>query len=183
MATKKRTTSDLPDPNAGLPGWTPADQARAEAASAAGKRAEAQKKLAEEHQKAQTAAKEAQAYETATPEQRRMYDLKPPIPPPAHRAPTTPRPTGASVPASIVPPASPTGGPHPLAHVLRRETAVIPDDADHRNVDFRENVGWHAEQRKRRRQHDQHRHDDESVRPAQRQLNHGHGQFPHSNHE
>ena len=51
-----------------------------------------------------------------------------------------------------------------LAHLLRRQAAVVPDDADHRNVDFRKDVGRHPHQHERRGQHDQHRHHDEGVR-------------------
>ncbi len=54
----------------------------------------------------------------------------------------------------------------PLPHLLRRQAVVVPDDADHRNVDFRKDVGRHVQQRERRRQHDQHRHHDERVGAA-----------------
>ena len=65
-------------------------------------------------------------------------------------------------------------GRDPLAHLLRRQAVVVPDDRDHRDVDLREDVGRHVEQRERRRQDDQHRHHDERVRALERQLDHGH---------
>ena len=61
-----------------------------------------------------------------------------------------------------------------LAHLLRRQAVVVPDDADHRDVDLGEDVRRHVAQRERRGQHDQHRHHDEGVRAPQRQLDHGH---------
>ena len=55
-----------------------------------------------------------------------------------------------------------------------RQAGVVPDDRDHRDVDLREDVGRHVEQRERRRQDDQHRHHDERVRALERQLDHRH---------
>jgi hypothetical protein len=34
-----------------------------------------------------------------------------------------------------------------VAHVLRDETVIVPDDADNRNVYVRENIGWGANNR------------------------------------
>ena len=45
-----------------------------------------------------------------------------------------------------------------VAHVLRYEAVVAPDDADNGNVDVRENVGWRAKDRKPAHNHDQYRH-------------------------
>ena len=33
----------------------------------------------------------------------------------------------------------------PVAHILRHETVIIPDDADDRNIDVRKNIGWGAD--------------------------------------
>ena len=63
---------------------------------------------------------------------------------------------------------------NPLAHLLRGQAVVIPDDADYRDVDLGKDVSRHVPQDERRREHDQHRHHDEGVWAPQRQLNHRH---------
>jgi hypothetical protein len=62
----------------------------------------------------------------------------------------------------------------PLPHLRRRQAAVVPDDRDHRDVDFREDVGRDLQQDEGRGQDDQHRHHDERVGALERQLDHGH---------
>ena len=61
-----------------------------------------------------------------------------------------------------------------LAHFGGRQTVVVPDDADDRDVDLWEYVCRHILQRKWGSQKNQDRHDDESVGALERQLNHGH---------
>ncbi|MCY1168956.1 hypothetical protein D9M73_89690 [compost metagenome] len=52
---------------------------------------------------------------------------------------------------------------HALAHLLGRQAVVVPDHADHRDVDLGENVRRHVLQNEWRSQHDQHRHHDKRV--------------------
>ncbi len=61
-----------------------------------------------------------------------------------------------------------------VRHVLRRDAAVRPHDADNGNIDFGENVGGHAQDGERAERQHQQRHDDKSVGPAK-----GEGDYPH----
>ena len=61
-----------------------------------------------------------------------------------------------------------------LPDFLRGQPAVVPDDADHRNIDFRKDVGRHLQQYQGRREQNQQRHHQESVWPPQRNLNDPH---------
>ena len=62
-----------------------------------------------------------------------------------------------------------------LAHLLGRQAVVVPDDADHRDVDVREDVGRRAQDGERAddRMQDQ-RHHDERVGAAERESNDPH---------
>ena len=62
-----------------------------------------------------------------------------------------------------------------LAHLLRRQAVVVPDDADDRDVDVREDVGRHGQQREGRGEQDQQRHDDERVGALERYSDDPHG--------
>ena len=55
-------------------------------------------------------------------------------------------------------------------HVIRRQAGIAKDDADHRNVDAREDVNRRAEGRPDAEDHDQQRHDDECVGSSKRKL-------------
>jgi hypothetical protein len=48
-------------------------------------------------------------------------------------------------------------------HIVRRQAGVAPDDRDDRNADVGENIGRRSDRRKRPENHDQYRHDHESV--------------------
>src|ERR1700712_3220099 len=62
-----------------------------------------------------------------------------------------------------------------LPHFLSRQAVVIPYDADHRNIDFWENIGCHVAERKRRHEHDEHRHHNECVWSAKCKFDHRQG--------
>jgi hypothetical protein len=53
-------------------------------------------------------------------------------------------------------------------HVVGRQAGVAEDDADHRNVYVREDVGRRAESGRQTEDHDQQRHDDEGIRTPER---------------
>ena len=53
-------------------------------------------------------------------------------------------------------------------HLLRLEAGVVPDQADDRNVDVREDVGGRARDDDRGEQHDDERHHDERVGSSER---------------
>ncbi len=53
-----------------------------------------------------------------------------------------------------------------FGHFLGRDAAIAPDDADHGDIDLREDIGGHAEDGEHAQNHDQHRHDDEGVGAA-----------------
>ena len=53
-----------------------------------------------------------------------------------------------------------------LLHLLGRQARVVPDDGDDRDVDVREDVRRHPEDRDRRHQQDDDGHHDERVRAA-----------------
>src|SRR5712672_3712560 len=55
------------------------------------------------------------------------------------------------------------------SHVVGRQARVAEDDADHRNVYVREDVGRRAESGRNPEDHDQHRHDDEGIRTPERE--------------
>jgi len=59
-------------------------------------------------------------------------------------------------------------GDNAIGHVLGRQTGVIPDAADDRNVDRREDVGRGAHDGERAQQHYNHRQHDERVGSLQR---------------
>jgi len=61
-----------------------------------------------------------------------------------------------------------------VAHFLGGQPSVVPDDADHRNIDFRKDVRGHPQKNQWRRKEDQQRHDQERIRPPQRNLNDPH---------
>ena len=61
-----------------------------------------------------------------------------------------------------------------LTDFLSRQPGIVPHDADHRNVDFREDVGRHLGEHERSSEKNQQRHDQEGVGPAQRNLNDPH---------
>ena len=74
------------------------------------------------------------------------------------------------------------GGEGPLAdgddallHLLGRDAAVGPDDADHRDVDHREDVGGRREDGDAAQDGDEHRHHHEGVGAPQRQPDDPHG--------
>jgi hypothetical protein len=50
-------------------------------------------------------------------------------------------------------------------HLVRRQAGVLPDHADHRNANFREDVGRGAQRGQRTNDQDQQRQDHEGVRP------------------
>ena len=52
-------------------------------------------------------------------------------------------------------------------HLIRRQAGVLPDDTDHRDTNFRENVGRRAERRQRTDDQQQQRQHHERVGPAQ----------------
>ena len=54
----------------------------------------------------------------------------------------------------------------PVIHVLRDEAVVIPDNADHWNVDIRKNIGWGTKDRKHPHDQDEDGHDHERIRPT-----------------
>src|SRR5437667_250689 len=62
----------------------------------------------------------------------------------------------------------------PVGHVLRHEAVIVPDDADHRNVDVRENVRWGAENCQRPHNYDEYRHHHKCIWPPQRQSDNPH---------
>ena len=66
------------------------------------------------------------------------------------------------------------GRGNPLAHLLRRQAVVVPNDADHRDIGLGEDIGRHVPQDERRREHDQDRHHDEGKGAPQRKLDHRH---------
>src|ERR1700733_3289745 len=61
-----------------------------------------------------------------------------------------------------------------VRHVLGNQTVVIPDDADHRNVDVGKDIGWRAKDRNPTHHENQYGHYYEGVRPTQRQSNNPH---------
>ena len=62
----------------------------------------------------------------------------------------------------------------PVGHLLRRHAAVVPDDADDRDVDDREDVLPHRVDRGAAQHQHEHRHHDERVGAAQRESNDPH---------
>ena len=62
-----------------------------------------------------------------------------------------------------------------LLHLLRRQTAVRPHDADDGDVDVREDVGRRLPRDVRPREHEEERHHDEGVRAPEREANNPHG--------
>ena len=54
-----------------------------------------------------------------------------------------------------------------VRHVLGRKPLIVPDHADHRNINVRENVRGRAQNHDRGENQDQQRHHDEGVGPAQ----------------
>src|SRR5437016_5093446 len=62
----------------------------------------------------------------------------------------------------------------PVGHVLRHEAVIVPDDADHRNVDVRENVRWGAENCQRPHNYDEYRHHHKCIWPPQCQSDNPH---------
>lgn len=65
-----------------------------------------------------------------------------------------------------------------LLDVLRVQPAVLPDDADDRNVDAGKNIGGRAQQNKRREQQQQQRGHHKSVGPAQSKTDNPHKSIP-----
>ena len=59
-------------------------------------------------------------------------------------------------------------GSDALLHLLGLQSGVVPDQADHRDVDVRENVRGRAQQDYRGKQNDDQGHDDEGVGPRKR---------------
>ena len=64
-----------------------------------------------------------------------------------------------------------------VGHVLGGKAVIRPDDADHRDVDVREDIGRRAEYRERADDEDQHRENHECVGAAQRELDDPHDGF------
>jgi hypothetical protein len=54
-----------------------------------------------------------------------------------------------------------------VAHLVRRQAAIGPDDADDRNVDIGEDIRWRAQHRERPDDAEQQREDDKSVGPSE----------------
>src|SRR6478672_7756115 len=54
-------------------------------------------------------------------------------------------------------------------HIVGRQAGIAEDDADHRNVYIREDVGRRAESGRHPENHDQQRHDDEGIRTPERE--------------
>jgi hypothetical protein len=54
---------------------------------------------------------------------------------------------------------------NPVAHVLRDETVIVPDDADDWNVDIRENIGWGSNNRQHPQNQDENGHNHKRVGP------------------
>src|ERR1019366_6990919 len=65
-----------------------------------------------------------------------------------------------------------------FGHFFGGDAAVGPDDADHRNVDFGEDVGGHAEGGQDAQDDDHHGHDDEGVGAAEGEADYPHGRWP-----
>jgi hypothetical protein len=65
-----------------------------------------------------------------------------------------------------------------VGHVFGRQARVIPDDADHRNIDFRQHVDRRGQQHEWRRQQDQNGHHDERVWPLKRNVDDPHETRP-----
>ena len=63
-------------------------------------------------------------------------------------------------------------------HLFRRESVVLPDDADDREVDIRKDVDGHRGNRDAAQDGDEQRHDDERVRAPQREPDDPHGPSP-----
>jgi hypothetical protein len=57
------------------------------------------------------------------------------------------------------------GGSDAIRHIFGRKTLIVPDDADHRNVDLREDVRGSAQNYDRREEQDQECHHDKGVGP------------------
>ena len=62
----------------------------------------------------------------------------------------------------------------PVADLLSRQSAVGPNDAADRNVDFRKDIRRHFQQDERSCQKDEQRHHQKRVRPAQRNFDNPH---------
>ncbi len=54
-------------------------------------------------------------------------------------------------------------GDHALFHLLGREAAVVPDDADHRDIDVRKDIHGHGDDGAAAQNGDEHRHHDEGI--------------------
>ena len=57
---------------------------------------------------------------------------------------------------------------------------VGPDDRDHRDVDFREDIDGHAQRGADPHERDQDQHGHDGVGPLQRGFDNGHAEFPYS---
>ena len=60
-------------------------------------------------------------------------------------------------------------------HFLRGDAGVGPDDADHRDIDFGEYIGGHADGGEDAQDDDHHGHDDEGVGAAECETDYPHG--------
>ena len=69
-------------------------------------------------------------------------------------------------------------GDDAVGHLGRGEAAVVPDDADDRDVDVREDVGRRPLQNDRGHEEDHDREDDEGVGTAKREADDPHGFAP-----
>ena len=65
-------------------------------------------------------------------------------------------------------------GDDALVNVLGRHAGVVPDDARDRQVDLREDVGGHGENRQDAQNDDEHGHHDERVGPIECEFNDPH---------
>ena len=63
-------------------------------------------------------------------------------------------------------------------HVVRQQPVIGPDDADHRNIDVRKDIGRREQRRAYAEKRDQQRENDESVRAPERNLDDPHAAIP-----
>src|SRR5215469_14889740 len=61
-----------------------------------------------------------------------------------------------------------------VVHLRGNKPVVIPNDADHGNVDVREDIRWGPKNRKHAHHQDEYGHDHEGVRPSQCKSNNPH---------